>query len=79
MKFKNILLVVLLSFGQFSFALTITNTFNGGDIPTNNGNYDPTCNGAASPLTVSLPAGGPWVVTSVDVEYDMTSAGGGWM
>ena len=62
-----------------SSALTIANTYVAGDIPTNATNYDPTCNGPATPLTVLLPAGGPWLITSLDVEYDMTAATGAWM
>ena len=81
MKLNNILLITFLFLGQFSFGLVVTGTYSVGDIPTNNGGYDATCNGAATPLSISLPAGGPWIVTSVDVEYDITSpnAGGGWM
>jgi len=79
MKPKNQLLVILyLLTCNLSFGLTISNTLIGNDIPTNNQSYDGNCNGATSPLTIVLPAGGPWVVNFVDVQYEMTSSGGGW-
>jgi hypothetical protein len=61
------------------FALTVDNTYTIADIPTNSTTYSATCNGPVTPLTVSLPAGGPWVVSSIDVVYDMTAQGGGYM
>lgn len=81
MSKKKLLILTTFFIHFIGFGLTVTGTYNNGDIPTNNGNYDATCNGAATPLTISLPAGGPWIVTSVDLEYVMTSpaAGGGFM
>jgi len=78
---KGYIIIVLLCVSSLSYSLTVSNTYTAGDIPTSFGGYDPGCNGVATPLNVVLPAGGPWVVTSVDVSYNMTSttAGGGWM
>ena len=58
---------------------SITQTYSLGDIPTSFGDYDATCNGSGTTLSVSLPAGGPWEVTSVDVAYDMTAQNGAYM
>lgn len=81
MNIKRFLLLVLLLGSNLTFGLTVVGTYSLGDIPTNNGAYDATCNGAATPLNIGLPAGGPWVVTSIDLSYDITSpaAGGGYM
>ena len=70
--------LLLLLISNSAFTATVTGTYNAGDIPTNNTTYSAACNGPATPLTVSLPAGGPWIVTSVEVDYDMTAASGAW-
>ena len=72
------LLVGVLFLLSNASALTLASTYNAGDIPTNNTTYSAACNGPVTPLTVSLPAGGPWEVTAVDVVYDMTALGGGY-
>ncbi|MGB0881711.1 MAG: BNR-repeat neuraminidase N-terminal domain-containing protein [Vicingaceae bacterium] len=59
-------------------AATISGTYSAGDIPTDNA-FNATCNGAATPLNINLPAGGPWMVTGIDVAYNMTAQGGAWM
>jgi len=64
-----------------SFALqgqTVSATYSIGDIATNNSSYSPTCNGPSTPLTINLPAGGPWEITSIDIVYNMTAANGAW-
>jgi len=76
MKFKVFYLLISIIFPNLIFGQTLTLApviYSAGDIPTSFNAYDPTCNGAATPLTAVLPAGGPWIVTSVDVEYDMTA------
>ncbi len=63
----------------FGFGATVSGTYTAGDIPTNNSSYSSTCNGPVTTLTINLPAGGPYIVSGVDVSYDMTAAGGAWM
>lgn len=60
---------------------SITQTYSAGDIPTSYQEYDDTCNGTSTTLTVTLPAGGPWEVTGIDIAYDMTasSVANAWM
>ncbi|TXK73424.1 GEVED domain-containing protein, partial [Mesonia sp. K4-1] len=59
---------------------TISATYSAGDIPTAYNAYDPTCNGASTALTVTLPpVTGSWEVVSVDIEYDMTAANVAYM
>lgn len=60
------------------FAASVSATYSSGDISTNYGSYSSSCNGPVTPLTVALPAGGPWSVTSVDVSYNMTAQGGAY-
>lgn len=58
---------------------TISGTYSSGDIPTNYGSYSSTCNGPATVLNITLPAsGGPWIVTAVDVTYDMLAQSSAW-
>src|SRR5690349_13434711 len=57
---------------------TISDTFDTADIPTNLGTYSSTCNGPVTKLSIPLPAGGPWTVTSIDVSYNMTAQAGGF-
>ncbi len=73
------LLFTTLLLSNVSFGATVSSTYSAGDIPTNNSSYSATCNGPVTTLTVNLPAGGPWVVSAVDVSYDMTAANGAWM
>ena len=58
---------------------SITQTYSSGDIPTSYNSFDATCNGSITSLAVTLPAGGPWEVTGVDVAYDMTAQNNAWM
>ena len=60
------------------FAQSVSATYGTSDIPTSQSSWDPTCNGASSALSLPLPAGGPWVVTGLDVEYNMTAQNGGF-
>ena len=77
---KNYLtLLALVLISHFTYSVTVSNTYNAGDISTNNTTYSATCNGPITPLTVALPAGGPWIVSGVEVDYDMTAASGAWM
>ena len=77
MKKFTILFLFIFSVG-YVFSQSVSSTYNLGDIPVNYSSYGETCNGAATPLVVTLPEG-DWLVTSVDVEYDITAGGGGWM
>jgi hypothetical protein len=57
------------------YGQSVSATYNAEDIPTNLNSFDSNC-GSPTPgliLTVPLPAGGPWEVTGIDVEYDMTA------
>jgi hypothetical protein len=74
---KNILLLLLFIplniFGQ-----SMTLTYENRDIPTSLDTYSSSCNGPLDILEFILPAGNPWQVTGVDIEYSMTAQGGGW-
>ena len=70
----SVLLVPFFMDGQ-----SLTETYSDGDIPTNWPSYNSTCNGQGTTLTFELPTGGPWEVTGIDIEYDMTAAGSGTM
>jgi hypothetical protein len=58
---------------------TLSATYTIGEIPTSFDTYDESCNGPSATLSITLPAGDNYTVTSVDVAYDMTAKGGGWM
>ncbi len=79
---KSILLfcLSLLYLSVFSTQLccqTISGTYSGGDIPTNDLSYDPTCNSAGGDiLSIALPSGSIIQVTDIEIEYDMTSVNG---
>jgi hypothetical protein len=71
-------LFLALIFG-FSFSLTaqsVSATYSAGNIPSNDGSFSSACNGAATPLTVTIPAGA--LVTGVDVSYTVSTQGGAW-
>jgi hypothetical protein len=74
---KNILLLLIFIplniFGQ-----SMTLTYENRDIPTSLNAYSSACNGPLDILEFTLPAGNPWQVTGVDIEYSMTAQGGGW-
>ena len=61
-----------------SFSITISGTYSAGKIPTSFSAYSASCNGAATPLNITLPAG-CWQVTGIDIVYQMTGTGSGWM
>ena len=69
-------LAVIYSFNSFS--LTISGTYSAGIIPTTYNTYSSSCNGAATPLNITLPDG-CWQVTGIDIVYQMTGTGSGWM
>jgi len=71
------LFVLLLSFYNIQ-AQTISQTYSSGDISTSLDTYDSTCSGPAI-LTVQLPPGGPWEVTGIDIDYEMTAANVAYM
>jgi len=81
MKLKFITLLVFLSVQIVIYSQSITSLDYGFDIETvENNTVQVYCGGGATPaVSVTLPAGGPWVVTSVDVVYSMTAANGAWM
>ncbi len=78
---RKILLLFLFANISWLQAQTITSTYVDGDIPTSYDAFDPACNGPLSMLEIELPVGGPWEVTSIDIEYDMSAfaAGDAWM
>jgi hypothetical protein len=57
---------------------TISGTYSAADIPTNLGAYSPSCNGPLTKLSITLPSGGPWIITGIDIAYSMTAQGGGF-
>ena len=69
-------LAVIYSFNSFS--LTISGTYSAGIIPTTHNTYSSSCNGEATPLNITLPAG-CWQVTGIDIVYQMTGTNDGWM
>lgn len=75
MRILFILFVILPSIvsGQF-----ISATYESGDIPTSLNNFDPTCTGPVTTLSIQLPPGGPWQVIGIDIIYTMTALGSGW-
>lgn len=75
---KNYLLLAsILILNAFAFSQSATNTYTVANIPVSFGAYSATCNGAATPLTVTIPAGAN--VTSINVSYAMTAQGGAWL
>ena len=70
----------LVFFSMIAFSQgSVTEMYTTGNIPTSFGAYDPTCNGPLTTVAVTLPPGGPWVVTDVETAYDMLATGGAWM
>lgn len=57
---------------------SITATYTAGLIPTSFDQYDESCNGASATLSLTLPAGETYNITSVDITYSMTGFGSGW-
>ncbi|MEO7925157.1 MAG: hypothetical protein ABIR93_00380, partial [Saprospiraceae bacterium] len=57
---------------------TVSGTYETADIPTNLGSYSSSCNGPLTVISIALPAGNSWTVTSIDIVYNMTAQGGGW-
>ncbi|MBL4654011.1 MAG: SprB repeat-containing protein, partial [Flavobacteriales bacterium] len=62
-----------------TIAQSVSATYTSGDISTRRYEYEGDCNGPTNPLTVTLPGGGPWKVTSIDIAYDIKAQGNGWM
>ncbi|HUR31778.1 MAG TPA: hypothetical protein VMZ69_10135, partial [Saprospiraceae bacterium] len=73
-----VFVVVFISMLTTATGQTVADTFDTADIPTNLTNYSPACNGPLTTLSISLPSGGPWLVTSIDIGYSMTALGGGF-
>ena len=74
-----IICVILITY--FSPAIngqSISDTFDTSEIPTNFGSFSSSCNGPLTKISITLPSGGPWNVTSVDVAYNMTAQSGGF-
>ena len=74
----SIIFVSFLFLTNTLLSQTVTDTFNTADISTNLGAYSPSCNGSQATFSITLPAGGPWTVTSVDISYTMTAQNGGF-
>ncbi len=79
MKFIYTFIGIVLISVSLLKSQTVTNTYSAGDIPVADGAYDAACNGPGSTLEVVLPAGGPWQVNSIEIEYDMTAGNGAYM
>ncbi len=61
-------------------AQTVSATYTAGNIPTSFGDYNASCNGPNTTLTITLPGGtGVHWVTGIDIEYEMTASNGSWM
>lgn len=69
------MLFVFLSVSHLCLAqASVSATYTTGDIPTNFGSYDPTCNGPVTTLSVTLPSTeGSYEIVGVDISYDMIS------
>ncbi|HLF65294.1 MAG TPA: hypothetical protein VI603_16125 [Saprospiraceae bacterium] len=78
-RFTGIIFVFAVFLGTTHlFSQSISDTFNTSDISTNLGSFSPTCNGPLTKLSITLPAGGPWTVTGIDISYSMTAQAGGF-
>lgn len=69
-------LALIFGFTNILNAQSVTATYSTGNIPSNDGFFSASCNGAATPLTVTIPAGA--LVTGVDVSYSVSTQGGAW-
>ena len=72
--------IFCITFSFISHSLTISGTYSAGIIPTAYNAYSSSCNGAATPLNITLPAG-CWQVTGITIVYQMTGTlpGDGYM
>ena len=68
-------LIISLLAVDFANAQTASATFSGGSSEVSYSIFNPSC---TDTLSVQLPAGS-WVVTGVDVQYDMTANSGAWL
>jgi FG-GAP repeat len=76
---KTLLLTISCLLSIFATqAQSISATYTAGLIPTSFNTYDNSCNGPSATLSLTLPAGESYTVTSVDVSYTMTGFGSGW-
>lgn len=76
--YKIVLQVIFLSLLLPVHGQTVSGTYDISDIPTNLSSYSSLCNGPLTVISVTLPAGNSWTVTSIDIVYNMTAQGGGW-
>ena len=78
MKNLNLIFItILISFRIYSQD-SISVTYTAGDIPTSYNEYDASCNGPSTILSVSLPGGDNYQVTKISVVYSMTALGNAW-
>ncbi|NGZ90231.1 fibronectin type III domain-containing protein, partial [Psychroflexus maritimus] len=73
---KKITMLVMLFLSLLTYGQTLTETYTAGDISTGDDAYDENC---SELLSITLPSDNDWLITSVDVSYDMTAQNGGWM
>lgn len=73
----TISIVVFLFVNGILIAQSSSATYTAGNIPLNYSVYSATCNGAATPLSVNIPAGS--IVTSISVSYSILAANGAWI
>ncbi|MBK9105580.1 MAG: hypothetical protein IPL92_13695 [Saprospiraceae bacterium] len=52
---------------------SISAAYSSGDIPTSFSVFDPSCNGPVTTIQITLPPGGPWQVSGIDIAYNMTA------
>jgi len=75
----KILILLATLFPMILTGQSISATYSTGDIPTSLGSYDPSCNGPLTTISITLPTGGPWIVTGIDISYNITAGGLGLM
>ncbi len=73
----RILLAVVLATAMLGSSLnaqTVSGTYTSGHIPTSYPDYDPTCTGPVTTLSIALPSTvGTYEITEIDIIYDMTA------
>lgn len=72
--------VLLLCISRLCIAQGVLSvTYTADNIPTSFTAFDPSCNGNNIILSATLPAGDSYTVTGIDVLYNITALGNGWM
>ena len=58
---------------------SVSATYTIDDIPTSHPSYDASCTGPSTVLSITLPVGDNYTVTGIDIAYNMTALGIGYM